>query len=355
MLLRAWMKQPISHSKAPSIPLQRGGTGNMKRYIGWIIGLCLLAGGATICAIRWEAWFGNPPELEWTGEKITHQFITMNNDSVLRALQRDTLSFLLLGDIHNSLTNDQMAALSQRHSDIQFWAQMGDWMERPYFYYEQMMYQSLLGTRFDSLPIIAIPGNHEYLKGIVKTLPEHWKTIFPNPQNGPARFLGTTYYVDFPQLRFIALDTDGLHRVSDYTQVAFWLKNTLRNAGKKFTVVMMHHPVYSSAQGRSNPLMWLAFRSAMREADVVFSGHDHNYARHIEHYKARFWKKEEPTVFIGTNASNKKYAVKENPKYEASLMGEPVYEYIFVTPTILHISTYTLHLGDLIDEVELIR
>ena len=323
----------------------------MKKIIGWIIGLCILAGGATVSAIRWEAWFGNPPEPEWTGEKITHQFITMNNDSVLRALQRDTLSFLLLGDIHNSLTNDQMAALSQRHTDIQFWAQMGDWMERPYLYYEQMMYQSLLDTRLDSLPIIAIPGNHEYLKGVVKTLPEHWKTIFPNPQNGPARFLGTTYYVDFPQLRLIALDTDGLHRISDYTQVAFWLKNTLRNAGKKFTMVMMHHPVYSSAEGRNNPLMWLAFHSAMREADVVFSGHDHNYARRTEYYKARFWKKEEPTIFIGTNASTKKYKIKENNQYEASLYGEPVYEYIFITPTSLSVHTYNLNSGIEIDKI----
>lgn len=326
----------------------------MKKIIGWIIGLCLLAGGATVCAIRWEAWFGNPPEPEWTGEKNTHQFITMNNDSVLRALQRDTLSFLLLGDIHNSLTNDQMAALSQRHSDIQFWAQMGDWMERPYLYYEQMMYQSLLGTRLDSLPIVAIPGNHEYLKGVVKTLPEHWKPIFPNPQNGPARFLGTTYYVDFPHLRLIALDTDGLHRMSDYTQVAFWLKKTLRDAGKKFTVVIMHHPVYSSAEGRSNLLMWLAFRSAMREADVVFSGHDHNYARRTEHYKARFWKKEEPTIFIGTNASMKKYPVKENNKYEASFSGEPVYEHILITPTSLFIHTYNLQSGEIVDTVKIV-
>lgn len=327
----------------------------MRRWIGWIIGLCLLTGGAIICAIRWEAWFGNPPEPEWAGEKITHQFMTMNNDSVLRALQRDTLSFLLLGDIHNSLTNDQMVALSERHSDIQFWAQMGDWMERPYMYYEQMMYQSLLGTRLDSLPIVAIPGNHEYLKGVVKTLPEHWKTIFPNPQNGPARFLGTTYYVDFLHLRLIALDTDGLHRISDYTQVAFWLKKTLRDAGKKFTIVMMHHPVYSTAEGRFNPFIWSAFHSAMREADVVFSGHDHNYARHTEHYKARFWKKEEPTIFIGTNASIKKYPVKEKTKYEASLSGEPVYEYILVTPTTLNISTYNLHSGEVIDEVEIVR
>ena len=324
----------------------------MKKIIGWIIGLCLLAGGATVCATRWEAWFGNPPEPEWTGETIDHQFITMNNDSVLRALQLDTLSFLLLGDIHNSLTNDQMAALSQRHSDIQFWVQIGDWMERPYMYYEQMMYQSLLGTRFDSLPIIAIPGNHEYLKGVVKTLPEHWKTIFPNPQNGPARFLGTTYYVDFPHLRLIALDTDGLHRMSDYTQVAFWLKQSLTNAKDKHTVVIMHHPVFSTAQGRQNPLIWLSFYGILREADVVFSGHDHNYARRTVEYKERFWVKPQPTLFIGTNASKKMYAVKEKVNYECSFSGEPVYEYVVVTKDTLSIHTYNLHSGELIDEVK---
>ena len=327
----------------------------MKKIIGWIIGLCLLAGGATVCAIRWEAWFGNPPEPEWTGEKITHQFMTMNNDSVLRALQRDTLSFLLLGDIHNSLTNDQMASLSLRHSDIQFWAQLGDWMERPYPYYEQQMYQSLVGTGLDRLPIAAIPGNHEHLKGLKKRLPNHWKTIFPNPQNGPARFLGMTYYVDFPHLRLIALDTDGLFRMSDYTQVVFWLKKALYEASDRFTIVMMHHPICSTAEGRFNPLMWLAFHSAMREADVVFSGHDHNYARRTAHYKARFWKREEPTIFIATNASDKKYSVKENREYEASFADGPVYEYITVSPNVLYIYTRHLITGELIDEVRIVK
>ena len=327
----------------------------MKKIIGWIIALSLLAGGATTCAIRWEAWFGNPPEPEWTEPIITHQFKTFNNDSVLHALQRDTLSFLLLGDIHNSLTNNQMDALSLRHSDIQFWAQTGDWMERPYLCYEQMMYQSLLGTGLDSLPIVAIPGNHEYLKGVVKTLPEKWKSIFPNPQNGPIRFLGTTYFVDFPHLRLIAIDTDGLHRMSDYTQVAFWLKKTLREAGDKFTMVMMHHPVYSTAKGRQNPLMWLTFYGAMREADVVFSGHDHNYARRTEYYKERFWKKEEPTVFIATNASKKNYPIKENTRYDYSFSGEPVYEYVQITSNAVHIGTYKMHSGELLDEVKILR
>ena len=327
----------------------------MRRWVGWIIGLCILTGGIIVCAIRWEAWFGNPPEPEYNEPIIAHQFITFNNDSVSEALQHDTLSFVILGDIHNSLKNNDMMLLSKRHTDIEFWVQMGDWVERPYVYYEQMVYQSLLGTRFDSLPIVALPGNHEYLKGVVKTLPEHWKTIFQNPKNGPARFLGTTYYVDFPHLRLIAIDTDGLHRVSDYTQVAFWLKNTLREAKNKFTVVMMHHPIYSTADGRSNPLIWLAFHGAMREADVVFSGHDHNYARCTKHYKARFWKKEEPTIFIGTNASTKNYPVKENTIYEASFSGSPVYEYLFVTPTTLRISTYNLQSGEVIDEIEIVN
>ena len=327
----------------------------MKKIIGWIIGLCLLAGGATVCTIRWQAWFGNPAEPEWTGDTITHQFITMNNDSVLRALQRDTLSFLLLGDIHNSLTNTEMSRLVERHPNIQFYAQLGDWMERPYLYYEQMMYQSLQGTSLETLPVVAVPGNHEHLKGIVKTLPNHWLEIFPNPQNGPARFLGTSYYVDFPQLRLIALNTDGLMWMSDYTQVGFWLKKTLREAGDKFTIVMMHHPVYSTADGRSNPLIWLAFHGAMREADVVFSGHDHNYARRTEHYKARFWKREEPTIFIATNASNKTYPVKSKVEYDASFSGEPVYQYISVNPSTLTIQTYKLKSFELIDEVRIER
>ena len=327
----------------------------MRRWIAWIIFLCLLAGSAVLCAVRWEAWFGNPAEPKWTEEEITHQFITFNNDSVLRALQRDTLSFLLLGDIHNSLNNKDIKTLSERHSNLNFWVQLGDWMERPYHYYEQMMYQSLVGTRLDSLPVVAIPGNHEYLKGVVKTLPYHWKTIFPNPQNGPARFLGTTYFVDFPHLRLIAIDTDGLHRISDYTQVAFWLKKTLREAGDKFTVVMMHHPVYSTAKGRSNLLIWLAFRDAMREADVVFSGHDHNYARRTKQYKARFWKKEEPTIFIATNASNKVYPIKPKTNYNTAFSGEAIYEYITVTPNILYIRTYKFTSCELIDEVKIVR
>lgn len=327
----------------------------MKRRIWLIVILFLLASGGILCAFRWKAWFSNPPEPEWTGDTIVnHTFLTFANDSVLRSLQRDTLAFILLGDVHNSLTDSDFITIAARHPRIDFYAQLGDLFERPYFYYEQEMYHSLAGTQFDSLPVLATPGNHEYRKGVIKRLPAHWKEVFPNPQNGPRRFRGTTYYVDYPTLRFVVIDTDGLQRLSDYTQVNFWVKKVLEEADGRFTVVMMHHPVYSSAKGRQNPLVWLFFTRALQRADIVFSGHDHNYARRTVRHTASIFRDINPTIYIGTNASTKRYPNKESRHNECVSSGRGVYEYITVEPDTLHVETRFVDTGEVLDEVEVV-
>jgi len=323
----------------------------MRSKIIWIIITGLLVGGAVLCGLRWKAWFVTPPEPKWVGDTIDYRFSTFANEDVCARLQKDTLEFILFGDIHNSLNNSDMANIFAAHNDIDFYAQIGDWMDRPYFYHEQMMYQSLVGTGFDSLPIIACPGNHEYKKGLVKNLFERWQDIFPNPTNGPTRFVGRTYFVDFPHLRIVVIDTDGLQRFSDYTQLNFWVKNALYSVPNKMKIVMMHHPVFSTAKGRQNPVIWSAFYGAFREANVVFSGHDHNYVRRTVEYKERFWSEQQPTVFIATNASNKEYPVKENINSINCFSSEPVYQWIQSTPDRLYIRTYNVHSSALIDEV----
>ena len=322
----------------------------MRRKIKLIILASLLVGGVIICAIRWKAWFVTPPAPIWEGDTINVSFNTFANDSILSSLQKENLDFLILGDIHSSMTSDDFNTLAKRHPNIQFWAQLGDWMERPSFYHEQLMYHSVSGTLFETLPIIAIPGNHEYEKGIIKQLYDNWKHIFPNPHNGPRRFLGTTYMVDFPSFRLLAIDTDGLQLFSDYTQVNFWLKKSIREAESKFTIVLMHHPISSTADGRMNPMMWLTFNGTLSEADVVFSGHDHNYARWEEKYENSFWNKKNSTVFVTTNASNKNYPVKDK-EFDCSLSQIPVYEYLSVTKDKISIKTYELQTGKLVDEV----
>lgn len=325
----------------------------MRAKIKLIIITSLLVGSAVFCAIRWKAWFAIPPEPVWDTDTLNASFVTFNKKEVLDSLQKDTLEFLLLGDIHGSMHPADFDSLANRHSNINFWAQLGDWMERPYFYYEQQIYQSIKGTAFEKLPIIAIPGNHEYLKGLNKKIYSKWTSIFPNPLNGPKRFLGRSYIVDFPTIRFIAIDTDGIQLMSDYTQVSFWLKTVLHEATDRLTIVMMHHPIFSTAKGRQNPFLWMAFYGALREADVVFSGHDHNYARREVKYKERFWSRQQPTIFIGTNASDKNYENKDNVKYECSLSGISVYEHIKVINDSLYIETLELNTGNVVDKVSI--
>lgn len=327
----------------------------MGTKIKLIILTSLLVGSAIFCAIRWKAWFALPPEPKWDGDTIEFSFKTFADEQLLLSMQKDSLEFLLLGDIHSSLDTTDFKMLSQRHPNISFWAQLGDLIERPYFYYEQQLYQSILGTEFEKLPIVAVPGNHEYNKGILKSLSKNWTDIFPNPKNGPKRFLGRSYIVDFPSLRLIMIDTDGLQLMSDYTQVIFWLKQSINESKDRFTIVMMHHPVFSTAKGRQNSLIWLAFYGVLREADVVFSGHDHNYARRTVKYKERFWTRQQPTIFIGTNASTKNYPNKDKSYYDCIYTGAPIYEYIQVNKDKLSIYSYKLKSGELIDEVEIVN
>ena len=291
----------------------------------------LLTGGIILCAVRWRAWFGNPDEPAWLQDTVHYSFRTFGGESVEGFAryesgqsviwqdlnQPDTLAFLLLGDVHNSIDSLQWEELAARHPNLDFYAQLGDFMERGYFYYYQQLAEELEGTPFERLPIVTTPGNHEYRKGVVRHLPSLWYDLFPQPLNGPQRFAGSTYYIDFPALRFIVIDTNGLQRLSDYTIVNTWVRQAIRQADIRFVVVMMHHPVFSAGVGRQNPLIWLTFRRVLQDADIVFAGHDHNYARRLP--------------FIVTNSAKKFYLNKLNPQDTRICSGRQLYHIVALT------------------------
>ena len=321
---------------------------DLKKRIAWILLIILLTGATILCCIRWKAWFYNPVEPKWPNDTVDFSFRTFGQDTVpgfikqsdgtwLDTVIADTLSFLVFGDIHNNMTADNWNMIAARHPHVDFYAQAGDFMERGYFYYYQLLASKIVGTPFEQLPVIVTPGNHEYRKGLIRRLPNEWKQWFPNPQNGPVHYLGTTYYVDFKNLRFIVIDTGGLQKLSDYTIVLTWLNRTLDSSGHKFTVVMMHHPVYSGAVGRQNIGVKAVFHQALEQADVVFSGHDHNYTRRLP--------------FIGTNSAEKFYLSTVNEKDERICSGERVYELITLTHDTLRIQTYLMESGLLYDNI----
>ncbi len=321
------------------------------RKVWIIIVIIILTGGIVLCAIRWNAWFGNPPEPLWTGDIIDYDFHTFGDDSVpgfdytglewADKKQPDTLEMLVFGDVHNYLRRAQWQTVANRHPQADCYMQIGDFVERGYEYYNQMLYHELNGTPFDSLPIINVPGNHEYRKGVIRTLPDYWTKTFKHPHNGPINFEGTTYYVDLEKVRVIAINTNGLQFLHDFTRVNTWLKSVIADADDRFVVVIMHHPVFSSGMGRQNINIMLTFARALQNADLVFAGHDHTYARNLP--------------FVNINSAEKFYLHKLSSRFTRVGAGMQVYEDVRIYGDTLHLQTRYINSGEVYDDVLIIR
>ena len=324
-----------------------------RRTIIWLILVVIILTGSTIlCVLRWDAWFVIPPEPEWRGDTLSTRFVTFNDDTVYTCQQTDTLSMVVLGDVHNTLNTSDYLQIAALCPDMQCYAQLGDFVDREQFYYKQWLEHQLAGTPFDSLPMMTCPGNHEYLKGINKQLPDSWYKSFPMPQNGPAYGLGSTYYVDFRDLRFIAIDTEDPFILSDHTRLNTWVKNTISSACQPWVVVMMHRPVFSTRKGRVNPTVWLSLVHALKGADVIFSGHDHTYARRGRTLQ----NDDEPhePVWLGISSTSHSRTPKQRSRMDTVMAGGPFFEQMHVTRHELTIRSCQLD-GTCIDSIALYK
>ncbi|GIG94829.1 hypothetical protein Pma05_14020 [Plantactinospora mayteni] len=129
---------------------------------------------------------------------------------------------------------------------------------------------------------ISIPGNHEYSGS---TLSQFWTPQFPYPDNGPAgwpaELAKTAYSVDYQGVRFIGLNTNVQGIADVMAAQTTWLEGLLKNNPNKWTVVTFHHPVYSTAEGRNNPVIRAQWGPLFEKygVDLVLQGHDHTYGR----------------------------------------------------------------------------
>ena len=252
----------------------------MRKWVSVILITLLLAGGAVLCAVRWQAWFGMPPEHPWTGDTISYAMPAFTHDST-----PESLDLIVLGDIHNNLTREDYDTLAARIPQADAVVQTGDWLDRGQYYYYQLLMREWTNSGLYGLPVIACPGNHEYTKGIGKTISPIWVNTFLSRADSCGQIQrldgvpGASYYIDLPSVRLIAIDTNPLVRVVHLTRTLTWLRNAMYTAGDRYVIVIMHHPVLSPAKGRANTLIYTSFRHALGQADLVLAGHDHSYMR----------------------------------------------------------------------------
>lgn len=267
--------------------------------------------------------------------------------------QGDETEFLYIGDVQDpegSYTENLFSNLRQKQLPIDFICWGGDLLEGPDDKYWGIWYRSV-GSWPATLPMIAATGNHEYLKTLPRKLDSRWTAQFANPDNGPKAFEGRSFYIDFPSMRVIVLDSNGIGSPSSISRHRSWLRDKLQTAVQPWKVVVMHHPVYAVREGRFNPLMYYGFRSILESegADLVLQGHDHSYSRIINKDKSENLI---TPVYVVSTASPKQYRNGFDDKHDRLGSGFPLYQLISVSPEDLHFMAYDFD-HRLYDEVKL--
>lgn len=246
--------------------------------------------------------------------------------------QEQNYNFVYIGDVQDPAGGESAANfryLLRSGVPTDFYAFSGDQIEGPTDAYWSTWYASLQGLAMRT-PIIAAAGNHEYLKrGFLRDLDPRWVPQFGYPMNGPEGWEGRSYYIDFPLMRFIVLDTTDIMWLSAINRHRAWLREALSSSKQRWQVVMFHHAVDCVREGRKNLVMHYAFKDILIEggADLVLQGHDHGYARATTRSNTG---DTIPPAFVISSASPKLYRNGFDPVHDRIGSGMQLYQRIHV-------------------------
>lgn len=197
------------------------------------------------------------------------------------------MSFIYFGDAQNSVKSLWSRTIRGAYSQLpkaDFLLHAGDLINSRNRDQEWGEWFYAGGWIYGMMPSVATPGNHEYYNNPegVYTLTEHWKPSFTLPENGPEGYEETVYYIDYQDVRLISLNSPMFDESPEHTATQVeWLKKVLEENDQKWTIVTLHHPVYSTAAGRNNEILQKALRPVLEDykVDLVLQGHDHTYGR----------------------------------------------------------------------------
>lgn len=265
----------------------------------------------------------------------------------------DDCSFIYLGDIQdtiNGVTKDFVRQIRKHVPQADFWVLGGDVIERPHDRYWAEYFHSM-DSLAQTLPIIAVPGNHEYLKGLTRRLEERF--VYTFSYFTESRYKGhAVSRTDYGNMTILTLDSN-----RDFWTLLSqrrWLKRALRESvHAQWKVVVLHHPVYS-IKGKMNNLMvrW-AFNPLFKkyEVDLVLQGHEHGYARMIS--KGRHHRLTTPVYLVG-QSSPKDYRLYFNDRYDRFGTGKRFYQTVTARGDSLFVQSYT-DTDDLYDDVCIVK
>lgn len=202
------------------------------------------------------------------------------------AKDEEKYSFIYFGDPQVGLRSEWSRVVRNAYKfcpNSRFMLYAGDIINRvgrDYEWYEWFDAGSFI---FSSVPQVLTPGNHDYDDTVLGT---HWNAQFTQPTNGPAGLDGTCFYIDYPHLKLISIDSAVNSELEDedgaaLTSQKMWLDSVLSKNTKEWVVLTTHLPFYSTSTRRDNPQLRKHFQPILEkyQVDLVLTGHDHSYGR----------------------------------------------------------------------------
>ena len=263
---------------------------------------------------------------------------------------RDKFSFIFVGDVQDTIcgiANSLLREALVHHPDVEFLVCGGDLTERPANQYWAETFRTL-DSIGQSLPILNVTGNHDYLKGVIQRLEYRFPLVF-------SYFLDSkvddnmVYTLNYGDAQIFVLDSN---REFFYlwTQRQ-WLEERLSQSKAKWKILVLHHPLHS-LKGNNAIQQWM-FDDLVSQysVDLVLQGHEHAYARMTSHDEAGT---AIPPVYTVSHCSPKNYRINFEEEFDRFGISSRYYQTVTVNGDTLTMATYDANTHALYDSLLII-
>ena len=264
---------------------------------------------------------------------------------------RDHLSFLFVGDVQDTIggiANSLLRDALGHHPDCEFLVCGGDLIERPANQYWAETFHTL-DSIGQSMPILNVTGNHDYLKGIIQRLERRFPLVF-------SYFLDSkvddnmVYTLKYGNSQIFVLDSN---REFPYLWIQRqWLEEQLQHSTAKWKILVLHHPLYSF-KGKNNIIQRWLFDDLVHQygVDLVLQGHEHAYARMTGHYKNGA---PSAPVYTVSHCSPKNYRIFFDDRFDKFGISGRYYQTVNVHGDTLAMATYDANTHALYDSLMIV-
>lgn len=370
-------EQPQQLSRTPhNVMLTFGNDGELSRNVSWQCDsvlqpsclrlVCLADSDTTTVEATGEVFRSRNGQAAYYVARLTalrpatsyaYQVATAGKASPWYAFttQEDNLqsaSFLYVGDVQDTLggqANHFLREALQHHPRSQFLVCGGDLTERPTNQHWTETFRDLDSVA-QHMPVLAVTGNHDYLKGIIMRLERRFSLVFSYFLNSMVGE-NQVYTCCYGPAQFFLLDSN---RELPYllTQRS-WLRQQLEQSTARWKIVVLHHPLYS-IKGMNNLIQRWAFNDLIQDygVDLVLQGHEHAYARmtHHDHNGT-------PTtpVYTVSHCSPKNYRIHFDDRFDKFGISSRYYQTIDIVADTLTLCAYEVYSHTLYDSLRIVK